>query len=1313
MGVSFRVSKIGRKFHPKPPPPAVEEQPAGDVIAASSKSSDANRDRRIKDTLDKLLQDKGVEKIPANEVSFTLSLYPDGYSIAKPAENEPGHQASIDVPKLLHPYDRASEPLFSAIELRRLPGDILNDLPCKFADGTVLCEVRDYRKCFSEGPNAVSGDTSPIINKVTLRMSLENIVKDIPAISESGWTYGDLMEVESSILKALKPDLSLDPTPHLDKLCDTPSSTKLNLSLSTMRRKRLRAIPDVAASSHNINGKKVFLDRVPETSRLGDSVSLGQQPAFENFNLQNNVSNNMHQMRSNSIGSDGSLLQPSLVSHQSRYQLGVGSPKMMKEQRSGALANASVASPGGQDMMIPFTDNGASSIHGKRESQDGQSSPLTNKKARLTHASTDGNLQHFGQQMDNLHGSDMNWKNTLMQQQQQQQQSMGRGIPYGNNTVQKFSQQMFEGGLNQDGAQMPFSVGQQGIRYNLKEEPVETERLDKPEFNRMTMGEAELANMDPQSRLQQRMQQQLMRSSFPQSPWNNLGQPLDNNARKEDSFQKRKLAQSPRISAGGLPQSPLSSKSGEFSSGSVGPQFGAVSGLVSSQKEKSTTVTSVASAGIGGNPSFPSNANDSMQRQNQAQAAAKRRMSSLPKTPSISGVGSPSGSNISLPINASSPPVGTQSSGDQSILERFSKIEIVAMRCQLNNRKNKVEEYPIRKQPNSFSTQAVAALLSVDSNNDELKEEPCKMPLSKSLIGGNVNANRTRIMNFVQSEHIIQGNSLQYVTKARTRMIMSEKPNDGSVAFHIGEIENAEYLAVEDYLPTLPNTHTADLLAAQFRTLMEREGYSVEDHVQPKPVRMNTTTVGQVNVQGIPSGPEMHQYSEGSSNQQSSEMAKPGVNGNAPMNTAQNIQGQRMLPPGSIQAMQMSQGHLPGISMQARPQQPEALSSLHHQQQQFQRSSMGLPANSMQHLSSMTQSANMPLGPHMANKLSPLQIQMMQQQQQSQSFQQQQQTQQQQPAAIQRKMMTGLGSVGMGNMSNNMVGLDGLGSVMGMGGARGVAGAGISAPMGPITSMGNLNQNPMLNTASNLGNSIRPPGLTPAQAAFMKMKMASRSNILGNSQSGIGGMPGARQMHPGSPNLSMLNPALNRANLNQMQRTAMGQMGPPKMMPGMNLYMNQQQQQQLQTQQQQQLQPQQQQQQQQMQLQQQQQQQLQQQQLQQQQETTSPLQAVVSPQQVSSPASMGMPHQMNQPQQQQQSQQLSQQQQASPQQMSQRTPMSPQLSSGAIHPMAAANPEACPASPQLSSQTMGSVSSITNSPMELQGANKSNSVNNA
>lgn len=35
---------------------------------------------------------------------------------------------------------------------------------------------------------------------------------------------------------------------------------------------------------------------------------------------------------------------------------------------------------------------------------------------------------------------------------------------------------------------------------------------------------------------------------------------------------------------------------------------------------------------------------------------------------------------------------------------------------------------------------------------------------------------------------------------------MSEKPIDGTVAMLYGEVEDTDYLAAEDYLPTLPNT---------------------------------------------------------------------------------------------------------------------------------------------------------------------------------------------------------------------------------------------------------------------------------------------------------------------------------------------------------------------------------------------------------------------------------------------------------------------------------------------------------------------------
>ncbi|XP_068335447.1 protein PHYTOCHROME-DEPENDENT LATE-FLOWERING-like [Pyrus communis] len=1345
MGVSFKVSRTGTRFRPKPPLQSEADVAGDDVSETPNNSSSRAVPRKLEGengagVSGPPMSSEGLLVSAENEVSFTLNLFPDGYSIGKPSENDTSHQATHqDVPKLLHPYDRTSETLFSAIESGRLPGDILDDIPCKYVDGTLVCEIRDYRKCaFEQGPGSPSTNGSVIANKVCLKMSLENVVKDIPLISDNSWAYGDLMEVESQILKALQPQLHLDPTPKLDRLCKNPVPTKLDLALTGIRRKRLRQMPETVASNSKTHGKKVCIDRVPErsNSRLGDSGTLpgNMTPhAHENLTDQNMSTNNLLALRSKGFMTDASVPAPHLAPNQSRYQMGVGTPRSVQDAGSGSVVNAS-PSPVGQDMMISYTDNvnGNVPLHGKREHQDGQMSPLStfNKRQRPTPVGLDG-MQHqqLGPHMDSLHGSDMNWKNNYLQQQ-----AMAKGIQFSNTGIQKFSQQMFDGAVSQDPGTMPFAVGQPNMRYGAKEEPFDIGKIDGSELSGiktdMPIMEGDTSHLDP-SRLHQRLSPHaFMRSNFSQPSWSNLGQNMEKDARKDDQLPKRKSAQSPRVSSGALVQSPLSSKSGEFSTGSVRPHFGTAavtSALAASQKEKAA-MTSVPTIGAS---YLTSSANESMQRQHQSQAAAKRKTNSLPKTSAMTGVGSPASvSNISVPLNAGSPSVGTPSSADQTMLEKFAKIEAVTMRYQLNKKKNKVDDYHIRK-PNTFPDQHLRACLSNGSNNEDFKDDSCERCLSKSLVGGSMNICKIRILNFEKEEHIVQGNVV-YLPKQRTRLIVSERPNDGTVAMYYGEVEDGDFLSAEEHLPTLSNTHMADLLAAQFCSLMVKDGYVVDDHIQLKPTRMTVAPSNQSNAAGLPrnnSAADMQQYADSVSGQPSNEVAKSVNGGNSSLTSSHNLlPSTRMLPPGNPQALQMSQGLMAGNSMPQRQQQLESQPSLQQQQQQHQQQqqqqqqlqqqqqqqpqhqqsqhsliqqqnpqlqrSMLLAANS---LSQFGQNSNMQL-PMGSNKLTPLQqYQLLQQQHQRQ----QQHQQQQQSPQMQRTMTMGLGTA----MGNNMVGLSGVGNTMGMGAARGMG----SAPMTPISGMGNVGQNPMnLSQGSNISNltqQYQAGRLTHAALIASKLRLQNnRGGMLGSPQSGIAGMSGGRQMHPGSAGFSMLGQTLNRGNMSPMQQTpGVGPMGPPKLMAGMagtNMYMNpQQQQQQFQQQQMQQQQLQQQQLQQQ---QQQQQQQLQQQQ----QETTSPLQAVVSPQQVGSPSGISqLAHQS-----QQQQQQLHQQ--ASPQQMSQRTPMSPQLSSGAMHAMSAGNPEACPASPQLSSQTHGSVGSMANSPMDLQGVNKSNSVGN-
>ncbi|KAJ4830717.1 hypothetical protein Tsubulata_032674, partial [Turnera subulata] len=540
-----------------------------------------------------------------HEVSFTLNLYLDGYSIGKPSE---------------------------AIESGRLSGDLLDDIPCQYVNGTLICEVRDYRKCCSDRELVIRLWLGSLLSrKCASECYLENIVKDIPLISDNSWTYGSrIPDIESPATTTLSRSL-----PKLDRLCDNPVPTRLNLDLSSLRRKRLRQTPEVTVTSNTrIHGKKVCIDGVPESSnsRFEDigiiSGNAMPQHVQENLSVQNLSPNRKRKKLSIRWQCISTTFD---ISTNMVYNWGWHP----KDLALGGLSSMPGASPSGQYMAIAYGDtaNTSTSPHGKREHQDGQISPLSNfsKRPRLPSVGPDGTPpRQIGSHADTLRASDISWKNSLMQQQ-----AMTRSIQY------EVSSEMFEGLINQNSGATSFSAGQWGMRIGPKEEPFEREKLDSADLgqvkNDMSMMETDTGHLHMHhSRPPQRLPPNLMRSTFAQGSWSNLSQ----DPRKEEQLQKRKSAESPRLSPGALAQSPLSSKSGELSSGSAGPHFGAGGALGSSQKEK---------AQAGG---------------------TKRRTTSHPKNPVMSNVGSPASvSNISAPLNADSPSMGTPTAADQTMLE--------------------------------------------------------------------------------------------------------------------------------------------------------------------------------------------------------------------------------------------------------------------------------------------------------------------------------------------------------------------------------------------------------------------------------------------------------------------------------------------------------------------------------------------------------------------------------------------------------------------------------------------------------------------
>ncbi|KAJ1283689.1 hypothetical protein BS78_03G147200 [Paspalum vaginatum] len=244
MVISFRFPPRRRSLY-LPPPPSASSQAVDDSRprAAASLVGQSPHPRPVCDAAVSLpdtgiaagseLPDRnGIVPMESDlQPSFVLNLFPDGYSVGEPGKGMLLYLIGDDPKKL--PYSRASKASLSDIEHGYLPQDILHSIPCKFLNGSTMCEVRDYRSVFSNGHDC-SGDDFPRVNRVHLRLGTECVVKDLSYIADASWTYHDQLTAESMILNALQPRLNLDPIPCLEKLCNS-STKKIDLGLNNRR----------------------------------------------------------------------------------------------------------------------------------------------------------------------------------------------------------------------------------------------------------------------------------------------------------------------------------------------------------------------------------------------------------------------------------------------------------------------------------------------------------------------------------------------------------------------------------------------------------------------------------------------------------------------------------------------------------------------------------------------------------------------------------------------------------------------------------------------------------------------------------------------------------------------------------------------------------------------------------------------------------------------------------------------------------------------------------------------------------------------
>ncbi|KAG9449010.1 hypothetical protein H6P81_008975 [Aristolochia fimbriata] len=1135
MGVSFKVAKTGTRYRPKLCQSI--DFGTGDSAAICNQKSNALAqkeddigvgDDRVKHSTS--LDNHGRELLlPEPEVSFSLILFPKGFAIGKPNEKGVLTHLFQDNQRLLHPYNKESKTLFSAIETGWLPGDVFDDLPCKYVNGTIICEVQDYRHFVPNPETSISmGNGSPIVQKVRLQMCMENVVKDMQSISDDSWTYGDLLEVESRIIKALQPKLCLDANPLLERLCKNPILEKLNLGVCARHKRNQKHVQPVKISSDNCLQKNYDM----ELECHVDACDKGGVP------------------RANT---------------QARAPASHADACDKEAVRQASIAECQM------DLHLP--------VNCSRPFPATAESPL-NLVAGTKYIVTDSCRDPRNPDVALAKRERCNEQTTSLPMLKKPKQE-----------TMDHEYQQFMG--NQVGSHLVTDLQRKGSQLELH---LEAKKMQ---------------SVKPSGQKHSKVSTDHLISS---SQRNSVSHSCEKDQRIDDALtpHKRKPPQNPRVS-GGLPSSAFVS---------------------STEKAISSTSTN-------------SGNNGSLVRE--TRGPTKRKANSLPKAPSTSGAVPPlCASNVNTLGGDGSSGISQQKlplsgfKGEPAVLKKFMMIDTLVKRYNLNHGRKKPDRCLDRK-PLQHSPHLLMMHLSRDIKDFK---DPV-MPLSKSLVGGSTDIGKSRTLMFERLTRNFQGTGMHVIVhKAFCKLLLSKKPKDHRVEARVlyGDEDDSDS---SGFSRLFPDTRYADLFAAQFASLMLRDGYQLtNDHMQS--FQYCSQPSGNIIGGHLSSLPAMGAtelpYASSSCGQNS--------NLGIPVSSAISTVSQQL--PSILSRTQA----LVNTNM---PLSPLQLGYLSQSQIDSASHARSLPLVT----SSSTGNTNLLIGNQMVSCDSLLQMRMRQQCQR-------QHTQHQHQGKM---MIGGTGpSLGMGSMSGGSIGSSGspgMGNMVGMGNFHG----GLSSPL----SLTSLNQMANISQASGFGlNQIRSGGIPQAQTAALAKMRFNQQRGRGMISTGPTRCPmesiGGMMVTGPIPTGTMMNQQVISGSMVQVAATATALMRPrpPKLSP-MNYNLNQQQ--------------------------------LWQHHLEQQQ---SLQQQIGSPMQHSQAS--GLPDQTGSPASHISSQQMSQQGPMSPQQLS--SEVGPVSSQQVSQHMTSGNIGLGPGSPQLSSQTHGSVGSITNSPMELQGASKAGSVNN-
>lgn len=161
-----------------------------------------------------------LDRLPDLPVSFAVNLLVSEFSLDTATEKDGKYPAYKIVSKLpAYPINRATEGFLSALDRGCIPGDMISELPCTYIDGCLIVELRDYRDCGGGSSQGGAGTPKviprpPNVHKLLLRPDTESIVKETSRLGREGkLSYHEQLELEARSLRAMQPDLCLDPNP--------------------------------------------------------------------------------------------------------------------------------------------------------------------------------------------------------------------------------------------------------------------------------------------------------------------------------------------------------------------------------------------------------------------------------------------------------------------------------------------------------------------------------------------------------------------------------------------------------------------------------------------------------------------------------------------------------------------------------------------------------------------------------------------------------------------------------------------------------------------------------------------------------------------------------------------------------------------------------------------------------------------------------------------------------------------------------------------------------------------------------------------